>query len=73
MKKSKMLKTIIRKNLKDEEEIFITTKSKLNDLNNENWWKMEKYTREEIFHNFIGDERVDRYWHEDGLCIILNN
>lgn len=67
----KELKTIINKELKDNENIFITTESKLNDLNNKEWWKFEEYTIKEVFSIFNGKEKVKDFWHEDGLCIIL--
>lgn len=66
------LYNVIKKELKENENIFITTKTKLNDLKDTEWWCMEEYTFDEIFNNLSGKEIVYKYWHEDGLCIILN-
>lgn len=66
------LYNVIKKELKENESIFITTKTKLNDLKDTEWWRMEEYTFDEIFNNLSGKEIVYKYWHEDGLCIILN-
>lgn len=68
----KELYTIIKNELKEKENIFITTKTKLNDLNNNEWWKFEEYTIDQAFNIFSGKEKVEKFWHEDGLCIILN-
>ena len=68
----KELWTIVKNELKENENIFITTKSQLNDLNNAKWWKLEEFTFDELFNNYSGKEKVQRFWHEDGLCIILN-
>ena len=68
----KTLWTVVKDNLREDESIFITTKSKLDDINNSEWWKMEEFTFDQIFNNYSGKERVNRFWHEDGLCIVLN-
>lgn len=73
MKKGRRyLYNIIKDDLRENENIFITTKTKLNDLNDKDWWHMEEYTYDEIFNNLSGYEIVLKYWHEDGLCIVLN-
>ena len=66
------LSTIIKSQLRSDEKIFITKQSKLNSTDNE-WWKFEEFaTRENLFDNYDKKEKVKRYWHEEGLCIILN-
>lgn len=66
------LYNVVKKELKENETIFITTKTKLNDLNDKKWYIMEEYTYDEIFNNLSGYEIVCKYWHEEGLCIVLN-
>ena len=68
----KELWTIIKDNLQENENIFITRQSKLDDLKNNEWWKFEEFTYDQIFNNYSGKEKVKKYWHEEGLCIILN-
>lgn len=68
----KELRTIVKNELREDEKIFITTDTKLNDLNNKEWYVMDEYSFDELFNNISGKERVKRFWHEDGLCIILN-
>ena len=68
----KELYTIVKKELKENENIWVTTKSKINDLNDSEWWKFEEYTLDQLFNVFSGKEKVYKVWHEDGLCIILN-
>lgn len=67
----KTLWTIVKDNLRENENIFITTKAKINDLNDNEWWKFEEFTFDQLFNNYSGKERVDDYWHEDGLCVII--
>lgn len=67
----KELWTIVKKELKNNETIFITTQNKLNDLYNDEWYKMEEYTFDQLFNIYSGKEKVKKFWHEDGLCIIL--
>lgn len=67
----KELHTIVKNELKENETIFITRQSKLNDLNDKEWWKMEEFTYDQIFNNYSGKEKVIKCWHEEGLCIIL--
>ena len=67
----KELYTIVKNELCENENIFITTKKRLNDLNNSEWWKFDEYTFDEIFNVYSGKEKVVKYWHEEGLCIIL--
>ena len=66
----KELYTIVKKELQKEENIFITTQNKLDGNDNE-WWKFEEFTFDQLFNNYSGKEKVKRFWHEDGLCIIL--
>lgn len=68
----KELKTIAKNELQEGENIWINKKSKLDDLNDNEWWKFEEYTLDQIFNVYSGKEKVIRYWHEDGLCIILD-
>lgn len=56
----------INKNLKENELIYILTESEL-----KNTHIMHEYTYDSIFNNYSGKEIVVKYWHEDGLCIIL--
>lgn len=66
------LATIIKSQLRENENVFIIRNSKLNSMNDSEWWKFEECkTREEVFDNYDRKEKVLRYWHEDGLCIIL--
>lgn len=71
MSRYKFLKTIVKNELLDNETIFITTQGRINDENNDEWWKMYEYTLDDLFSFFTGKEPVIRFWHEDGLCIIL--
>lgn len=65
---SKFLKTIIKNELQDNEHIWIQPPHR--DLEEE-WWKFDEYTLDNIFSVYSGKEQVKRFWHEDGLCIIL--
>ena len=67
----KELYTIVKKELREDENIWITTKSKLNSKVEDNW-KFDEFTSDQLFNVYSGKEKVNRYWHEDGLCIILN-
>lgn len=67
----KQLWTIVKQELQEGENIWITTQNKLDDMNDSEWWKFEEFTFDQIFNNYSGKEKVKRYWHEDGLCIIL--
>lgn len=67
----KELYTIVKKELKENENIFISTKSRVNGKNDD-WWKMEEYTLDQLFNIYSGKEKVYKVWHEDGLCILLN-
>jgi len=67
----KELWTIVKNELKEEENIFITTTKRLDDLKNKEWWKLDEYTFDQIFNVYSGKEKVLRFWHEEGLCIIL--
>lgn len=60
------LRNCINKNLKENELIYILTESEL-----KNTHIMHEYTYDSIFNNYSGKEIVVKYWHEDGLCIIL--
>ena len=67
----KELHTVIKQELREDEHLFIIKQKKLDDLNDSEWWKFDEYTIDEIFNNINRKEKVIRYWHEDGLCIIL--
>lgn len=67
----KELWTIVKKELKDNEKVWITRQAKLDDKNDNEWWKFEEFAFDELFNNYSGKEKVKRFWHEDGLCIIL--
>ena len=62
------LYTIVKSELKENEKIYILRKSELNSCNG----IMHEFTFDQVFNNFSGKEKVVRFWHEDGLCIILN-
>ena len=64
----KQLYTIIKNELKEEEKIYILRKSELDTSNG----IMHEFTYDQLFNNYSGTERVKKFWHEDGLCIILN-
>ena len=72
----KQLYTIIKENLRDDEDIFILRQDELKEANG----IMHKLDfKDDVFgirnniwaNGYKGTERVIRYWHEDGLCIIL--
>lgn len=67
----KKLYNVIKQELREGENIWINHQSDFEDMNNENWWKFEEYTFDEIFNVYSSEEKVLRYWHEEGLCIIL--
>lgn len=69
----KELYTIVKNELRKDENIFISTYTKIyvNTSLDDEWWKMEEYTFDQLFNNYSGKEKVYKYWHEDGLCIIL--
>lgn len=71
MERLKMLKTIVNTELRDDEDIYITTAEAINDSSNEEWWRMYRYAKEDLYNMYTGKEWVKRFWHEDGLCIIL--
>lgn len=62
------LYTIVKAELKENEKIYILRKNELNSCNG----IMHEFTFDQVFNNFSGKEKVVRFWHEDGLCIILN-
>ena len=66
----KELKTIIKQELRGNESIWITTDKKLNS-SLKDWWKFDEYKLSEIIGAFTGKEKVKKYWHEEGLFIIL--
>ena len=69
----KQLKTIIHNELRDDESIFITTNTELNDLDNPKWWELKEFKDiKKVFSKYDEKTKVKNYWHEDGLCIILN-
>ncbi len=63
----KALFTIIKNELQNNENIFILKESEVN----KSIGIMHEYTYDELFNNYSGKEKVVRYWHEEGLCIIL--
>lgn len=62
------LYTIVKSELKENEKIYILRKSELNSCKG----IMHEFTFDQVFNNFSGKEKVVRFWHENGLCIILN-
>ena len=66
----KELWTIVKKELQDGENIWINLKSQ---ETTDEWWKFEEYTFDQLFNVYSGKEKVVRFWHEEGLCIILNS
>lgn len=71
MEHYKMLKTVIKEELKDGEHIWVQPEERYTDVHNPLWWKFDEFTLENIFDTFDGTEWVKRYWHEEGLCIVL--
>ena len=63
----KYLITIVNEELKDNENIFIL---KEKDVDRKKGI-MEEYTDDELFNVYSKTERVKKYWHEDGLCIVI--
>lgn len=63
----KELFTIVKNELQDNENIFILRESEVNNA----MGIMHEFTYDELFNNYSGKEKVKRYWHEEGLCIIL--
>lgn len=63
----KELFTIIKKELREDENIFILRKDEVNNA----MGVMHEYTLDEIFNVYSGKEKVVRFWHEEGLCIII--
>lgn len=64
----KHLYTVVKNELKENEKIYILKKDELNTCNG----IMHEFTYDQLFNNYSGNERVKRFWHEEGLCIILN-
>ena len=64
----KTLWTIVKENLQENEDILVIRESEIDVRKG----IMKKYTFDQIFNCLSGKERVTRYWHEDGLCIVLN-
>ena len=63
----KELFTIVKNELQDNENIFILRESEVNNA----MGIMHEFTYDELFNNYNSKEKVIRYWHEEGLCIIL--
>ena len=67
MKKGQMyLWNCINKNLKENELIYIIREEELKYS-----YDMHEHTFDSIFNTYSGKEIVIKYWHEDGLCIII--
>lgn len=64
----KTLWTVIKDNLQKNENTYILRKSEINDA----MGIMHEFTYDQLFNNYSGKERVVRYWHEEGLCVIIN-
>lgn len=67
----KELQAIIKNELQKGETIWVTTQERLDDLHNPEWWKLDEYTFDQIYNVYSGKEKVKKYWHEEGLCIVL--
>jgi len=65
----KELYTIVKNELRENENIWINLKSQ---ETTDEWWKFEEFTVDQLFNNYSGKEKVIKFWHEEGLCIILN-
>jgi hypothetical protein len=63
----KELYTIVRKELREDENIFILRESEVPNA----MGIMKEFTFDQIFNVYSGKEKVVRYWHEEGLCIII--
>ena len=57
---------LINKNLKENELIYIIREEELKDT-----YDMHEHTFDSIFNTYSGKEIVIKYWHEDGLCILI--
>ena len=64
----KELYTIVKAELKENEKIYILRKNEIDNAKG----IMHEFTFDQVFNNFSGKEKVVRFWHENGLCIILN-
>lgn len=63
----KTLKTIIQNELRKNEKIYILRENELADA----LGIMHELTIKDVFNNYNEREKVVKFWHEDGLCIIL--
>lgn len=67
--RKKELWTIVKQELQEGENIWI---NKISQETTDEWWKFEEFTFDQLFNNYSGKEKVLKYWHEDGLCIVLD-
>ena len=63
----KDLYTIIKNELKDNENIYILRKNEIETTKG----IMHEFTYDQLFNNYSGKEKVYKFWHENGLCIVL--
>ena len=63
----KHLYTIVKNELKEDEDIFILREKEIAKANG----IMNKYSYDQLFNVYSGKEKVIRYWHEEGLCIVI--
>lgn len=67
MKKGQMyLWNCINKNLKENELIYILRENELKTT-----YVMHEHTYDSLFNTYCEKEIVTKYWHENGLCIII--
>lgn len=63
----KQLSTIIKEEIRENEHIFVLRQCEINNARG----VMHEFTLDNIYNNYTKKEKVIRYWHEEGLCIIL--
>lgn len=63
----KELKTIINNELRDDELIYILKENEIND----SMGVMNECNLDNVFIKYDSKNKVIKFWHEEGLCIIL--
>lgn len=68
-KPGRYLYTVIKYERRVNEDIFILRSSEVDDASG----VMHRYNINELFKYYSLCDRVERFWHENGLCIILKD
>ena len=63
----KTLWTVVNNELKGKENIYILRQDEIPTAQG----IMKEFTFDQIFNVYSGKEKVVRFWHEEGLCIII--